>query len=331
MQPTDSDVLILSAADVYSCFDEDSALDSQREAFRSLGAGTALQPERIVMESVENSSTFCYAARISPDQGSVCKFGSVVPQNASRGMPTVSATIFVLDPETGQLAAIIDGTSVTTVRTAAGSAVAAEHLANPGASVLAVVGAGTQAEAHIRLFRHVMDLTDVRVFSADAAAAEDLALRLTTEGIAPTRAVSSSREALADADVIVTATTSAEPVFGFSQVKAGSTVLSIGSYAADRREVPPELVAAAEQIVVDHAEIALEHAGPIVSAVQSGDILPSYIVSLSDVVTQKQEGRRTSEGIVYYNSVGIGVQDAAAANVILERARAAGLGQRLRF
>lgn len=327
MSTSPSRLLILSARDVHRVLDEPTALESQRQAFRALGLAHAQQPARILMEGPDNTSIFCYAARLDADSGAVCKFGAVMPGNAARGLPSISAAIVVLDPETGFPAALADGTSVTTIRTSAASAVAAEHLAQPGSSVLAVIGCGVQAEAHIRLMRHVLPLREVRVFGRDRETGTRLALRLGAELGLEVRAASTSADAIMGAQVVVTATTSRTPVFDHGDLEPGVTVISVGSYAAGRCEVPRETVLAADSVVVDFRDVAAEHAGPIVSAIADGDLKPDDLVELGEVMVAPRPIRSTDDGIVYYNSVGIGVQDAAAATLLVARARELGLGQ----
>lgn len=320
-------LLTLSAQDVHRLLDETTALESQRHAFRALGLGHAHQPTRILIEGPDNTSTFCYAAQVDATSGAVCKFGAVIPRNAARGLPSISAVIVVLDSETGRPLALVDGTSVTTIRTSAASAVAAEQLARPGSSVLAVIGCGVQGEAHVRLLRHVLPLQEVRIFGRDAAAAHELSGRLARELALDVRAVRTSGEAVTGAAVVVTATTSSAPVLEHRDLAPGTTVISVGSYAAGRCEVPRETVLAAESVVVDHRDVAIEHAGPIAQALADGALDRDHIVELGDVVTGRRPGRLSSEGIVYYNSVGIGVQDAAAAGLLVARAQELGVGQ----
>ena len=320
-------LLALSEQDVRQLLDEATALESQRHAFRALGLGQAQQPGRILMEGPDNTSTFCYAAQVDATSGAVCKFGGVVPGNVDRGLPSISAVIVVLDPDTGIPAALVDGTSVTTIRTSAASAVAAEHLAAPGSSVLAIVGSGVQAEAHVRLMRHVLPLRQVRLVGRTRPSAEAMAGRLRDELDLDVRAVATAQAALSGAHVVVTATTSQSPVFDHADLAPGATVISVGSYAAGRCEVPRDTVLAAESVVVDHREVAGEHAGPVVQAVADGVLDLGAVVELGAVVTGQQPGRRTDDGIVYYNSVGVGVQDAAAATLLVRRAREHGLGK----
>jgi ornithine cyclodeaminase len=325
--PSEHGLLVLSAADVRDLLDIDLAIESQRQAFRELGLGRALLPPRLLVDGSKDSVSFCYAARLAPDSGAVCKFGSVNPANADRGLPTISALITVLDADDGRPVAIVDGTSVTTIRTSAASAVAVSALANRDSGRMAVLGYGVQAEAHVRAISRVLALTSVRVWGPDPAKCEALARRLDEEFDFAVTAAATAEEAIRDADVVVGCTTSADPVLESAWLGPGATVISIGSFTPNRCEVPQDLLTRAGVVVVDDLDTAVEHAGPIVEGLRSGLIARDGLVSLGEVVAGLKPGRTSASEIVYYNSVGIGVQDASAAAAVVEAARANGRGQ----
>ena len=320
-------LLVLSATDVRQLLDIDLAIESQRRAFGELGHGNAVLPARLLVEGSDDSVSFCYAARLAPASGAVCKFGSVNPANANRGLPTISALITVLDGQDGRPVAIMDGTSVTTIRTSAASAVAVEVLANPDSHRLAVIGSGVQAEAHVRAISRVLPLTSVRVWGTNRERCGSLADLLDKEFPFAVTASATCEEAVHDADVVVGCTTSFDPVLESAWVRPGATVISIGSFAPNRCEVPQDLLSRAEAVVVDDVETAIEHAGPIVQGLASGLISRDELLSLGEVVAGLKPARTSASEIVYYNSVGVGVQDAAAAFAVLEAALAGAHGQ----
>jgi ornithine cyclodeaminase/alanine dehydrogenase-like protein (mu-crystallin family) len=327
--PSESEILVLSAADVRSLLDVDAAITSQQTAFEALGRGEALLPARLLVDGAEGSVSFCYAARLAPTEGAVCKFGSVNPSNAARGVPTISAVITVLDGADGRPVALMDGTTVTTIRTSAASAVAIRALAAAGAGTLAVLGTGVQADAHVRAVSRVLDLDSVRVWGRDQGRSRSLAADLDSELDVEVTAAATAREAVQGADVVVACTTSSEPVLETAWLGPGATVVSIGSFAANRSEVPPDLLTRAAALVVDDVDTALEHAGPIVQGIASGLIEADQLTTLGEVVTGAKAGRTQPSEVVFYNSVGIGVQDAAAAIAVMDAARVAGRGQRV--
>jgi ornithine cyclodeaminase len=322
--------LLLGADDVAKVLDLDTALASQREAFSRLGHGEADQPPRLMLPVPQDGSlAFCYAARLAPGSGAVSKFGSLNPGNAASGLPTVSATVLVLDPDDGRLVAIIEGTTLTALRTSAASALAAAQLARPGASTAAVLGPGVQGRGHVRALAHALALEEVRLWGRDPQAADRAAAALNQEVRPRVRAAATVAEAVAGAEVVATCTGSHTPLVEAEQLTPGATVISIGSIAPDRSEVGLGVVAAAGTVVVDHPPAALDHAGPVIQALAAGLFRESDLVALGEVVTGRHPGRLAPDDLVFYNSLGLGVQDAAAAWAIVERAPTLGIGARV--
>jgi ornithine cyclodeaminase/alanine dehydrogenase-like protein (mu-crystallin family) len=329
--PTSEDrrPLLLGAADVARVLDLDTALASQREAFGRLGRGEADQPARLVLPGSEDGSlAFCYAARLAPGSGPVSKFGSVNPGNAAAGRPTVSATVLLLDPDDGRLVAIVEGTTLTALRTSAASALAATLLARPGAATAAVLGPGVQGRGHVRALAHALPLEQVRLWGRDGQAAERAAAELDREVGPRVQAAASVAEAVAGADVVAACTASADPLVEADQLGPGTTVISIGSIAPDRSEVGLSVLAAAGTVVVDHPPAALEHAGPVLQALAAGLLREGDLVGLGEVASGRHPGRHGPDDLVFYNSLGLGVQDAAAAWAVVDRAPGLGVGRR---
>jgi ornithine cyclodeaminase/alanine dehydrogenase-like protein (mu-crystallin family) len=320
-------LLVLSAADVRELLDIDRAIKSQRTAFEELGKGRAVLPARLLIDGGQDSVSFCYAARLTPDGGAVCKFGSVNPANAARGLPTISALITVLDGVDGRPVAIMDGAAVTTIRTSAASAVAVQVLANPHSTSLAILGSGVQAEAHVRAISQVLALTSVRIWGADSAQCAALVRSLSEQYAFDVTQAMTAEQAVRDADVVVACTTSFDPIIETDWLRDGTLVVSIGSFASNRCEVPADLLSRADAVVVDDVDTAIEHAGPIVAGIASGLLAKDQLISLGEVIVGLKHARNKPSDIIYYNSVGIGVQDAAAAIVVVDAARASGRGQ----
>lgn len=322
-------ILGLSATDVSELLTVDLAIDSQRTAFRNLATGEAILPDRLLLDGAAGSVAFCYAARLDAGSGAVCKFGSVNPGNVDADLPTISALVTVLDEVSGLPVAVMDGTSVTTIRTSAASAVAVEALATPGASRLAVIGSGVQAVAHVRAIARVIDLTDVVMWSPDAPTLAEAVRVLDDEHEFPVRMGDSAAETVTGAQIIATCSSSSTPVLDDAWVADGATIVSVGSFAPDRFEIPPDLVARADSVVVDHAPTAMEHAGPVVRALADGVLTEDDLVEIGDVLVGTKPARTSPEQVIYYNSVGVGIQDAAAARTVLEAARRTGRGQQI--
>ncbi|MGW0337430.1 ornithine cyclodeaminase family protein [Streptomyces sp. NPDC003011] len=320
------DIPFLPAERVAELLDLDTAIRSQRAAFTALGDGTADLPGKIMHPSrFDDSVVFSYVSRLSADSGAVAKFGSVNPGNAAVGLPAVHAVVTVLDPVTGRLAAVMDGTTVTTLRTAAASAVAVDALAGPDAADLAVLGSGTQARAHLRAIARVREVKTVRLWSPTplhrARAAETLAAELDL----PVEPVGTAEAAVRGASLVAACTLSTTPVVRGRWLAPGCTVVSVGSFEPARREVDAEVLRRARHrgaVVVDDPATAAEHSGPLVDALREGLLTTQDLVPLGAVVTGRRTARTGPEDIVHYTSVGLGIQDAAAAWAVVEAAKA---------
>jgi ornithine cyclodeaminase len=275
----------------------------------------------------DDSVMFAYLARLSADSGAVAKFGSVNPGNAAAGLPTIHAVINALDPVTGQLAAVMDGTAVTTLRTAAGSAVAFDVLATPDSAELGLIGSGTQALAHARAVARVRDLRSVRVWSPTPERRVRAARLLAAELGITVKAVGSAEEAVAGPPMVAACTLSSTPVVRGEWLAPGCTVVSVGSFEPSRSEVDAEVVRRAAAVVVDDPATAAGHAGPVVDALRSKTLAYEDLIPLGGVLTGRCGGRRTAQDIVYYNSVGLGIQDAAATWAVIDAARERGWGR----
>jgi ornithine cyclodeaminase/alanine dehydrogenase-like protein (mu-crystallin family) len=321
----DDDVgpLFLSREQVAELLGLDAAIASQRAAFAALGDGTAELPGKIMHPSrFDDSVVFAYLARLSADTGAVAKFGSVNPGNTAAGLPSVHAVINALDPVTGRLVAVMDGTAVTTLRTAAASAVAFDALAAPDAAELGILGSGTQALAHARAVARVRDLKSVRVWSPHPGRRAHAAQLLAAELGVAAKAVDTAEEAVAGPPMVAACTLSSTPVVRGARLAAGCTVVSVGSFEPTRSEVDAETVRRAAAVVVDDPETAAGHAGPVVDALREGRLAPDDLIPLGAVVTGRRTARTSPDDIVFYNSVGLGIQDAAAAWAVIDAARA---------
>lgn len=316
------DVLFLTGEQVSRLLGLDAAIASQRAAFTALGADAADLPGKIMHPSrFDDSVVFAYVSRLSADTGAVAKFGSVNPGNAASGLPTVHAVITVLDPVTGRPAAVMDGTAITTLRTAAASAVAVDVLSTPGGADLALLGSGTQALAHARAVARVRELKSVRLWSPTERNRARAAQELTAELGVAVEGVGTAEEAVTGASLVAACTLSTTPVVQGQWLAPGCTVVSVGSFEPGRREVDDDVLLRAASVVVDDPATAAEHAGPVVHALREGALDPEDLVGLGAVLTGQSFPRSGPGDIVYYNSVGLGIQDAAAAWAVVEAAR----------
>jgi len=323
-------VLWMNASTVKLVFDRELALSSQRDAFAALGSGTARTPRKISTLNPDGSSVaLTYTAQLSSDAGPVTKFTAIHPLNATRGLPTISAVVLALDATTGRLVGVLDGTTITTKRTAAASALAIETLATADADVLTLFGYGVQAREHAYAIAATRALRELRVVGRRHSESIALATELTQTLGVLTRVFADVEAAVRGSSIIVTCTTSRAPLFSADWVDQGALIVSIGSFEPDRHEVGQDVIARADLIVVDEVSTALEHAGPVILAIENGTIDRSELLGLSECLAGAGRGRQSDDEVVFYNTTGLGIQDAAAAGAIIERAESRGLGIRL--
>lgn len=313
---------ILSAADVRSAVDMPTAIACVREAFASLSRGEADVPVRVALPIEGGVSLFMPGALPAAGQAAA-KVVSVAPDNPARGLPAIHALVLVLDPVTGRTRAVMDGTWLTALRTGAAGGVAADLLARPDARVLTVFGSGVQARTQVEAARCVRAIEEVRIVSLSRPSAEVFAAELADVNA---EVFTDPGAALAGADIVVTATDSATPVFDGSLVEEGTHVTGVGSYTLEMREVDTTLVRRA-RVFVDQVAAAMAEAGDIVGPIEDGDVGPDVIVGeIGEVVAGTLPGRTGPSDITFFKSVGNAVQDVAVAGRVCAVAEARGLG-----
>ena len=272
------EIRILSASDVCRALTARAAVDAMRAAFGELSGGTATVPVRGHL-ACARGVVLVMPAVLGARPALGAKVVSVFPDNPSRGAPAVQGAVLLLDAETGRARALLDGTSLTAVRTAAASALATELLAQDDADVLTVFGAGLQGQSHVELLARTRRLREVRIVSRSGASAERLAARLSeaADALVPEggpgsppiiRAVRDAAAALDGAGLVVTATSSTTPVFAASDLAPGGHVNAVGSYRPDMQEVDADLVRRA-RVVVDQREAAWTETGDLIVPAES--------------------------------------------------------------
>jgi alanine dehydrogenase len=310
-------MLFLSRGEVEELLDLDELVESLARAHARLSAGEVSMPPRIAAFA-ENDGLLGVMPTYVPGEALACKLVTLFPQNRDR--PTHQAAIMVFDHENGTPLALVDGTYITAARTAAGSALATRLLARDDARVLALVGTGVQARSHARALARVRDFEEIRVAGRDLEKAEELADEIGG------RAVGSYEEALRGADVVAATTHATEPVVRREWLDPGVHVNSVGLNPAGR-EVDEATVAEA-LLVVESRESAL--APPPAGAPELVGVAPEHVhAELGELVSGARPGRTARDEITLYKSVGVAVQDAVAAALVLAAARGRGAGREI--
>jgi ornithine cyclodeaminase/alanine dehydrogenase-like protein (mu-crystallin family) len=256
---------------------------------------------------------------------------SVFPGNASRGIDTHQGAVLLFESDTGRLSALMDGATITAIRTAAVSGVATELLARPDATELAILGAGVQARTHLDAIAAVRPLRRVRVWSRNPEHAAELVKASAARYGAAIEAVPSAEAAVRGADVVATVTASPQPVLQRAWVKDGAHINAVGSSIPSTREIDTATMTAA-RLFVDRRESALNEAGDLLMPMREGAFGADHIqAELGEVIIGSDPGRRSAAELTLFKSLGLAVEDVAAAAFILKRAQETGIGQTVRM
>ena len=305
-------MLVLNRSEVEELLDLDELVGALARAHEELSSGATSMPARIA--ALAEAGLLGAMPAYSPSAGLGCKLVTLFPHNTDR--PTHQAAIVLFDPANGSPIALMDGTYVTAIRTAAAAALATRLLPRDDAKVLALIGTGVQARSHARTFARARDWSEIRVAGRDAAKRDALAAEIGATSCA------SFEEAVRGADVVAATTHSAEPVVRAEWVKPGTHVSSVG-YNAPGSELDPELVRAAT-IVIESRDSAFSP--PPGGAPELAGVDSASVVELGELISGAKPGRRTPVEITLYKSVGVAVQDLAAAALVLAAARERGAG-----
>jgi alanine dehydrogenase len=323
-------MLILSSAEIRRLLDLDALIDAMAEAMTDLSAGRASVPERIAALVPERDALLSAMPGYVPSrQALVSKLVTLFPRNASTSVPTHQALIAVFDPKTGSPVALLDGTEITAARTAACSALSVRLLARADASVLAVLGTGAQARSHAHAVVRVRPISEVLVAGRNRDNADSLATELGAELRITVAAVDSYAEAMGRADVVCAATHALEPVVRREWLAPGTHVASVGYNPAGREVDDATVIDSLVCVESRRAALAPVPAGSndLVQPISMGKIGPDHVhAELGELVSGTKSGRSSGDQITLYKSVGVAVQDAAAAALVLTAARRAGAG-----
>lgn len=321
---------LLTRSDVERALPMADAIALVRDAFRALSEGNATAPLRTALPlPSHNGITLVMPGHVASTDALAVKVVSVRNRNPDRGLARINALVVLVDAATGVPRAVMDGRYLTALRTGAGSGVATDLLARPDAAVLAMIGAGAQAREQILAVAAVRPIRRVLVYARGRKGVDDLIERMRVRGgsaIAFT-AAASAEEAVAEADVVCTATTSRTPVFDGEALPPGIHINGVGSYRTDMCELDVTTLRRADLIVVDQRTAAMEEAGELIQAVADGALGPDAIhAELGEIAAGTKPGRERTDQITLFKSVGNAVQDAVVAQAIVERAERDGLG-----
>jgi alanine dehydrogenase len=321
---------IISRDEVKNAITMAQAIETVKVAFAQLSRGRARVPVRTQLGvPLHDGVTLFMPAYLEESDELGMKMVSVFSGNIEQGLPTINAMVTLVDAETGLPTASIDGTYLTALRTGAASGAATDLLARKDAKTVAILGTGVQGRTQLRAVSTVRSIERAVVFDKRQKSAETFAEEMAKAGPPiPHRieVASSATEALRDADVVCTATTSMTPVFSDENLKPGVHVNAIGSFTPQMQELPMATVGRA-LLVVDSREAVWAEAGDLIIARKEGFITDGSVhAEIGEIVSGVKPGRTSDEQVTLFKSVGNAVQDVSVAARVFEEARKKGLG-----
>ena len=320
-------MLVLNQQEVERLLDMEGCIEAMEGALATLARGQMDMPLRFIFgpEGSPSLIGLMPAHRAGDDPLYSLKTVCVFPDNPKRGLDAHQGTVTLFDGETGVVRALMNASAITAIRTAAVSAVATRALARRDTRKLAILGAGVQARSHLDSMRAVRDFEEIVLYSPTPGHADALAAESGVETAA------SPEDAVRDADVVVTATNAAQPVLERSWLKEGAHLNAVGGRPPQMTELNPETVAAAA-LFVDRRESAENEAGDYRRALEEGAIGPDHIrAEIGEVLIGAKPGRENDSQLTLFRSLGLAVEDLAAAEYVAQRARETGAGTEVDF
>lgn len=321
------DTLVLTQAEIRRLLPMDACMDIMTAVLRSVSSGEGLNPLRTLMRLPDARGILGMMPGMaaSPEALGI-KVVAVFPGNHGSTYDAHQGVVLLFDPEHGLPLGILDASEITAIRTAAVSGVATRVLAREDASDLALIGSGVQARTHLAAMLLARPFRTVRVYSPTRDHREAFVRRAAELHDVDVRAAASAEEAVRGADVVCTVTSSPEPVLRGAWLEPGTHVNAVGSSVKSARELDTEAVARS-RLFVDRRESTVNEAGDFLIAVAEGAVDESHIVGeVGEVLLGHLAGRRSPEEVTLFESLGLAVEDVAAAHYVLDQARARGMG-----
>ncbi len=324
-------MLLLSKEDIRKVFTMKDAIEADKRAFRLLAEGKCNAPLRTNIQAPKHDGCFLFMPAYAEEMDTASlKVVNVFPHNVDNGLPALPAQVMLINGKTGVAEALMDGIYITQIRTGAASGAAFDLLAKKKCKIGALIGTGGQAAAQLEAMMAARSLDEVRVsglhYERTQAFAERMQEELKDYGVRIVPAATSD-EAIEDADLIITSTSSVTPVFDGTKVKKGATVSCIGSYQHHMQEMDPVILTRASKIYFDSEDAVLSEAGDILIPLEDGTVTrEDFTGDIGNVVKGELAGRENDDEIIVFKSVGVAAQDLVTAKVIYDRAVEAGAG-----
>jgi ornithine cyclodeaminase/alanine dehydrogenase-like protein (mu-crystallin family) len=324
-------LLVLSAADVHALLSYSECAEAMRGALTALASGRAQQPLRTIIRPEGAAGLMALMpSYLGGENGLDAAYGlkaiCITPANPAAGLDTHQGVVLLSSGGTGEPVAVLNASAVTEIRTAAVSVVATDLLARPDADELAVIGTGVQARAHVLALDGARQLSRIRVAGRDAARAGQFAASLDGQTAAPVTACTSAQDAVNGAGIIVTATSSAQPVLNREWIAPGAHINAVGACLPHQRELDTATVAAAA-LFADRRDSLLTESGDYRLAAAEGAVTESQVrAELGELLLGTAAARASAGEITVFESLGLAIEDLAAASRVYQLAAESGAG-----
>lgn len=321
-----TDALFLTSDEIADLAEPAEYVDVVREAYRQRGEGAPAEP-RTRLDSADPPGFLTGYYAILPDTGVMGGYSYA----AGFGSRDAHFMLGLFDAQSGEPLALFDGASMNPYKTGAAGAVGVDALARDDATTVGLIGSGTQARGQLRAVATVRDLDRVSVFSPTQKHREAFAEEMEAHLDCPIEPVSAAKDAVTDADILITATTAGDPVFDGNDLEPGTHVTAMGQYDRRKREVDATTVALSTYVPDLRGRLE-QDAGAYIQAVESGAIEADHVhAELGNVVAGTASGRTSPDEITLFDSGGTAIETVAAAKLLYDRAESDGLGRRLSF
>ncbi|MGD8847325.1 MAG: ornithine cyclodeaminase family protein [Desulfobacteraceae bacterium] len=302
--------LLLSHSDIAACLTMPKCIELVDQVFKAHGQGNAVMPPKLklIMDETEGWAN-AMPGFLKDINAAGLKWAGGWERNPSRGLPYIMAEMFLIDPETGRLKAVLDAGFITDLRTGAATAVAAQYLARKDVASIAIIGAGAQGRMQLRALRCAYEVEDIRVTDCYPETAREFANAMSAELGITVQPFADIRSAVDGADIIVTATTADEALLQNGWISPGAFIASVGSYP----ELDPELVMSADKIIVDSWEQNCVR-GELFRLIEQGRLTREEIHGeMGDVAAGNIPGRNSDQEVIVAALIGLGTHDVACA------------------
>ena len=321
-------ILVLKEKHMKQVFTMKEAIKAAKDSLISYSSNDADIPLRTNINVKEAGGQSLYMPGYAASSKALgIKIVSVYPNNINKGLPSVPATMILLDEETGQVCAMMDGTYLTRVRTGAVSGAATELLSNEDSSIFAIFGTGGQAETQVEAVLAVRNIKELRIYDINIERAKDFAAKMMEKFNIKCIAVESSEEAIENADIITSVTTTKNPVFDGRLVKKGAHINGVGSYTPEMHEIDEYTVLNAGKVYVDTRDGVLSESADLINPIKNNKCTESIVTGeLGELLLGKTKGRESSDEITFFKTVGTAVLDIVTAKMIYIKALELNIG-----